>query len=178
MCRALGRTTGVLGGIRTSLLSRVWSDGSDDCCFTAEAFCPVAGYFTVFINFHGSTGYGQDFTESIHSPKSDWGGKPYRDLVAGLQYVLDEHPEIDRERLAALGASYGGYMINWLQGHNDLTRFKVFVCHDGVFGERRCGRVARRSADWIVVDLFGMYYSTEQVYFSEKCVVSTLPGIA
>ncbi|KAJ9116739.1 hypothetical protein QFC20_000674 [Naganishia adeliensis] len=68
----------------------------------------------------------------------------------GAEYVLEQHPEIDRERLAALGASYGGYMINWLQGHNDHTNFKAFVCHDGLF------------------ETHNMYYSTEEVYFPQK----------
>ncbi|KAJ9104021.1 hypothetical protein QFC19_004155 [Naganishia cerealis] len=63
------------------------------------------GYFVVAINPTGSTGYGQDFVTAIYE---NWGGSPYKDLVAGLQYVLEAHPEIDRERLAALGASYGG----------------------------------------------------------------------
>jgi hypothetical protein len=93
------------------------------------------GYVVVAINPHGSTGYGQDFCDSIHSPRNDWGGKPFRDLVAGLQHVLDIYPAVDRERLVAAGGSYGGYMINWLQGHNSHTNFKAMVNHDGVFGK-------------------------------------------
>ncbi|KAJ9124302.1 hypothetical protein QFC22_001102 [Naganishia vaughanmartiniae] len=62
------------------------------------------GYFVVAINPTGSTGYGQEFVDGIYE---NWGGSPYIDLVAGLQYILETHPEIDRERLAALGASYG-----------------------------------------------------------------------
>jgi len=80
------------------------------------------------INFHGSTGYGQKFTDSI---SGDWGGKPYVDLMKGLDYVEKTYPFIDKNREAALGASYGGYMANWLLGHTN--RFKCIVSHDGMF---------------------------------------------
>jgi dipeptidyl aminopeptidase/acylaminoacyl peptidase len=80
------------------------------------------------INFHGSTGYGQKFTDSI---SGDWGGKPYVDLMKGLDYVEKTYPFIDKNREAALGASYGAYMANWLLGHTD--RFKCVVSHDGTF---------------------------------------------
>ena len=86
------------------------------------------GYVVVMINFHGSTGYGQKFTDSI---SGDWGGKPYVDLMKGLDYVEKTYPFIDKNREAALGASYGGYMANWLLGHTD--RFKCIVSHDGIF---------------------------------------------
>jgi dipeptidyl aminopeptidase/acylaminoacyl peptidase len=86
------------------------------------------GYVVVMINFHGSTGYGQKFTDSI---SGDWGGKPYEDLMKGLDYVEKMYPFIDKDRMAALGASYGGYMANWILGHTD--RFKCIVSHDGVF---------------------------------------------
>jgi dipeptidyl aminopeptidase/acylaminoacyl peptidase len=86
------------------------------------------GYVVVMINFHGSTGYGQKFTDSI---SGDWGGKPYVDLMKGLDYVEKKYPFIDKNREAALGASYGGWMANWLLGHTD--RFKCIVSHDGMF---------------------------------------------
>jgi dipeptidyl aminopeptidase/acylaminoacyl peptidase len=86
------------------------------------------GYVVVMINFHGSTGYGQKFTDSI---SGDWGGGPYVDLMKGLDYVEKTYPFIDENREAALGASYGGYMANWLLGHTD--RFKCIVSHDGMF---------------------------------------------
>jgi dipeptidyl aminopeptidase/acylaminoacyl peptidase len=86
------------------------------------------GYVVVMINFHGSTGYGQIFTDSI---SGDWGGKPYVDLMKGLDYVEKTYPFIDNNREAALGASYGGWMANWLLGHTD--RFKCIVSHDGMF---------------------------------------------
>jgi dipeptidyl aminopeptidase/acylaminoacyl peptidase len=86
------------------------------------------GYVVIMINFHGSTGYGQKFTDSI---SGDWGGKPYVDLMKGLDYAERTYPFIDKNREAALGASYGGYMANWLLGHTD--RFKCIVSHDGTF---------------------------------------------
>jgi dipeptidyl aminopeptidase/acylaminoacyl peptidase len=93
--------------------------------WNAELFA-ASGYVVVMINFHGSTGYGQKFTDSI---SGDWGGKPYVDLMKGLDYVEKTYPFIDKNREAAMGASYGGYMANWLLGHTD--RFKCIVSHDG-----------------------------------------------
>jgi dipeptidyl aminopeptidase/acylaminoacyl peptidase len=93
-----------------------------------ESFRGQGGYVVVMINFHGSTGYGQKFTDSI---SGDWGGKPYIDLMKGLDYVEKTYPFIDKTREAALGASYGGYMANWLLGHTN--RFKCIVSHDGIF---------------------------------------------
>jgi len=95
--------------------------------WNAELFA-ANGYVVVMINFHGSTGYGQSFTDSI---SGDWGGKPYVDLMKGLDYVEKTYPFIDKNREAALGASYGGYMANWLLGHTN--RFKCIVSHDGMF---------------------------------------------
>lgn len=106
----------------------------------------LQGYFVVAINPTGSTGYGQDFTDDI---QYNWGGKPYKDLVAGYHAVLEQYSEwIDPERTAALGGSYGGYMINWIQGHN--PGFKALVCHDGTF------------------DTSSSYYTTEEVYFINR----------
>lgn len=104
----------------------------------------ASGYVVVMINFHGSTGYGQKFTDSI---SGDWGGKPYEDLMKGLDYVEKTYPFIDKNREAALGASYGGYMANWLLGHTD--RFKCIVSHDGVFNTESA------------------YGTTEELWFSE-----------
>jgi len=95
--------------------------------WNAELFA-ANGYVVVMINFHGSTGYGQKFTDSI---SGDWGGKPYVDLMKGLDYVEKKYPFIDKNREAALGASYGGYMTNWILGHTN--RFKCIVSHDGMF---------------------------------------------
>jgi dipeptidyl aminopeptidase/acylaminoacyl peptidase len=102
------------------------------------------GYVVVMINFHGSTGYGQKFTDSI---SGDWGGKPYVDLMKGLDYVEKTYPFIDKNREAALGASYGGYMANWLLGHTD--RFKCIVSHDGTFNTE------------------SVYGTTEELWFPE-----------
>jgi dipeptidyl aminopeptidase/acylaminoacyl peptidase len=102
------------------------------------------GYATVMIDFHGSTGYGQDFTDAING---DWGGAPFIDLMKGLDHVLLRHPWIDENRMAAAGASFGGYMINWVQGHTD--RFKALVCHDGNLDELMA------------------YFDTEELWFPE-----------
>ena len=96
--------------------------------WNAELFAASGNYVVVMINFHGSTGYGQKFTDSI---SGDWGGKPYLDLMKGLDYVEKTFPFIDKNREAALGASYGGYMANWILGHTN--RFKCIVSHDGTF---------------------------------------------
>ncbi len=96
--------------------------------WNAELLAATGNYVVVMINFHGSTGYGQRFTDSI---SGDWGGKPYLDLMKGLDYVEKTYPFIDKNREAALGASYGGYMANWLLGHTN--RFKCIVSHDGMF---------------------------------------------
>ncbi len=104
-----------------------------------------AGYAAVTIDFHGSTGYGQAFTDSI---TGDWGGKPLEDLQKGLAAALERYPWLDGERACALGASYGGYMINWIAG-NWPDRFRCLVNHDGLF------------------DLRSMYYSTEELWFPE-----------
>jgi dipeptidyl aminopeptidase/acylaminoacyl peptidase len=102
-------------------------------------------FAAVMIDFHGSTGYGQAFTDSI---SEDWGGKPLEDLQKGLAAALKQYPWIDGDRVCALGASYGGYMINWIQG-NWPDRFRCLVNHDGVFDNRM------------------MYYSTEELWFPE-----------
>ncbi|MBZ5679995.1 MAG: S9 family peptidase [Acidobacteriia bacterium] len=86
------------------------------------------GYVVIMINFHGSTGYGQKFIDAING---DWGGAPFEDLMKGLDYAEKTYPFIDKNRECALGASYGGYMANWILGHSD--RFKCIVSHDGMF---------------------------------------------
>jgi dipeptidyl aminopeptidase/acylaminoacyl peptidase len=81
-------------------------------------------------NVTGSTGYGQAFTDAI---RKDWGGAPYNDLVNVVDWIEKNMPEVDMTRAVALGASYGGYMVNWLNGHDLGRRFKALVCHDGIF---------------------------------------------
>ncbi|KAF7314487.1 Dipeptidyl-peptidase 5 [Mycena kentingensis (nom. inval.)] len=103
------------------------------------------GYFTVMINPTGSTTFGQEFTDAI---AEDWGGKPFEDLIAGWKYILDTYPQIDPDRAVAAGASWGGYAINWIQGHPEFGfNFKALVCHDGVFDSIYNG------------------YTTEELYF-------------
>jgi dipeptidyl aminopeptidase/acylaminoacyl peptidase len=88
----------------------------------------ASGYVVIMINFHGSTGYGQKFIDAING---DWGGAPFEDLMKGLDYAEKTYPFIDKDRECALGASYGGYAINWIMGHTD--RFKCLVSHDSMF---------------------------------------------
>jgi dipeptidyl aminopeptidase/acylaminoacyl peptidase len=86
------------------------------------------GYVVVMINPRGSTGYGQRFLEEV---SGDWGGRPYIDLMKGLDYAEATYPFIDKSRECALGASYGGYMADWVLTHTD--RFKCIVTHDGMY---------------------------------------------
>ncbi len=95
--------------------------------WSAELFA-ANGYVVVMINPRGSTGYGQAFVDGVNG---DWGGKPFTDLMTGLDYAEQHYPFIDTTRECALGASYGGYMANWVLGHTD--RFKCIVSHDGMF---------------------------------------------
>ncbi|HSB26985.1 MAG TPA: S9 family peptidase [Pyrinomonadaceae bacterium] len=107
-----------------------------------------AGYVVFTPNPRGSTGYGQQFVNEI---SGDWGGKAYVDIMNGVADVLRRSPYIDRNRIGAAGASYGGYMINWIEGHNNdpRFRFKVLVSHDGVY------------------NLTSMYGATEELWFPE-----------
>jgi dipeptidyl aminopeptidase/acylaminoacyl peptidase len=107
-----------------------------------------AGYVVFTPNPRGSVGYGQQFVNEI---SGDWGGKVYIDLMNGVAEVLRRNSFIDRNRIGAAGASYGGYMVNWLLGHNNdpRARFKVFVSHDGVY------------------NLESMYGTTEELWFPE-----------
>ncbi|HWG18969.1 MAG TPA: S9 family peptidase [Terracidiphilus sp.] len=95
--------------------------------WNAELFA-ANGYVVVMINPGGSTGYGQAFVDRVNG---DWGGKPFTDLMTGFDYAEQHYPFIDKTRECALGASYGGYMANWVLGHTD--RFKCIVSHDGMF---------------------------------------------
>ncbi|KAI6813056.1 alpha/beta-hydrolase [Hortaea werneckii] len=88
------------------------------------------GYIVICPNPTGSTGYGQSFTDAI---RRNWGGDPYEDIVKCFEWVGKNMPEADNEKAVALGASYGGYMMNWIQGHDLGRKFKALVCHDGIF---------------------------------------------
>ncbi len=100
------------------------------------------GYAVVMIDFHGSTGYGQAFTDSI---SGDWGGKPLEDLQKGWAAAQQKYSWLDGERACALGASYGGYMTNWIAGNwfnrDGSAPFKCLVTHNGVFDTRSMGLV-------------------------------------
>ncbi|CAN5402297.1 S9 family peptidase [soil metagenome] len=104
-----------------------------------------AGYAVVMIDFHGSTGYGQAFTDAI---SQHWGDRPFEDLQKGWAAAQSKYSFLDGDNACALGASYGGYMINWIAG-NWPNEFKCLVNHDGVF------------------DTFGMGYSSEELWFTE-----------
>ena len=103
------------------------------------------GFAVVMIDFHGSTGYGQAFTDSI---SGDWGGKPLEDLQKGWAAALGKYSYLNGERACALGGSYGGYMVNWIAG-NWASPWKCLVSHSGVFDNRMMG------------------YSTEELWFNE-----------
>ncbi len=105
-----------------------WSFRWNPELFAAPTPSTPNGYVVIMINFHGSTGYGQKFIDAING---DWGGAPFEDLMKGLDYAEQTYPFIDKTRECALGASYGGYMANWILGHTD--RFKCIVTHDGMF---------------------------------------------
>jgi dipeptidyl aminopeptidase/acylaminoacyl peptidase len=103
------------------------------------------GYGVVSVDFHGSTGYGQAFTDSINR---NWGGWPLEDLQKGLAFATANDPQLEANNACALGGSYGGYMMNWIEG-NWPDRFKCIVQHDGVFDAR------------------AMAYETEELWFDE-----------
>jgi dipeptidyl aminopeptidase/acylaminoacyl peptidase len=105
-----------------------WSYRWNPELFASPTSSTPSGYVIVMINFHGSTGYGQKFIDAING---DWGGAPFEDLMKGLDYAEEHYGFIDKSRECALGASYGGYMANWVLGHTD--RFKCIVTHDGMF---------------------------------------------
>ena len=118
-----------------------WSDGWS-FRWNAQTFA-AAGYVLAMINRRGSTGYGQKLTDQINA---DWGGRAYEDITKGVAYV-EKLPYVDPARIGATGASYGGYMANWIAGHTD--RFRCTVSHAGVF------------------DLPSMYGTTEELWFPE-----------
>ncbi len=129
------------GGPQSAILN-AWNYRWNLAAFASQ------GYGVFAINFHGSTGYGESFTDSI---RNDWGGKPFEDIMIGVDFILSQYKYLDRNRVAALGASYGGYMINWINGHSD--RFRCLVNHDGVFS------------------LVSQYYTTEELWFPGKLIV-------
>ncbi len=103
------------------------------------------GYGVVMVDFHGSTGYGQEFTDSI---SHDWGGKPLEDLQKGLSFITEKQQWLNRDKACALGASYGGYMMNWIMG-NWSDGFNCIINHAGLF------------------DMKSFYNVTEELWFPE-----------
>jgi dipeptidyl aminopeptidase/acylaminoacyl peptidase len=101
------------------------------------------GYVVALPNPRGSTGFGQKYVDEI---SGDWGGKCYEDLLAGLAYI-EKQPYIDSQRMASAGASFGGYMMNWFQGHT--TKFKTLITHCGVY------------------NFDSMYALTDEIWFDE-----------
>jgi len=118
-----------------------WSDGWSTR-WNAELWA-AQGYVLALPNPRGSPGFGQKFVDEI---SHDWAGKVFDDLMACLGF-LERQPWIDSSRMAAAGASYGGYMMNWFEGHTD--KFRTIVVHDGVF------------------NFWSMYGTTEEVWFDE-----------
>lgn len=118
---------------------------SDDFHYRWNASLFAApGYVVAMVNFRGSKGYGQEWCDAV---SKNWGGGPYKDLMTGLDYLTETYDFIDSDRIVAAGASYGGFMINWIATHTD--RFKALVCHAGVF------------------DQVSMYGATEELWFPE-----------
>lgn len=111
--------------------------------WNSELFA-ATGYVVILINFHGSPGYGQKFVDAVNG---DWGGAPFEDLMKGLDDAERTYSFIDKDRECALGASFGGYMTNWILGHSN--RFKCIVTHDGTFNNE---------SDW---------GTTEELWFEE-----------
>ncbi|CAO3616765.1 unnamed protein product [Cunninghamella echinulata] len=104
-----------------------------------------AGFVVILINSHGSTGYGQKFCDSIGK---NWFTYPHQDQMVGLDYVLEKYSYLDADNVVALGASYGGTAINYINGHTN--RFKALVNHDGIF------------------NTVNAYYTTDELYFPER----------
>jgi len=121
----------------------MWSDAWG-YRWSAQMFASP-GYVVVMINRRGSTGFGQKFTDEINS---DYGGKPFRDLMKGVDYVLGKYPFVDGSRMAAAGASYGGFMIDWMASQAK-GRFKALVSHAGVYNQ------------------ISFYGATEELWFPE-----------
>jgi dipeptidyl aminopeptidase/acylaminoacyl peptidase len=119
-----------------------WSDDFHQR-WNTELFA-APGYIVAAVNFRGSKGFGQKFTDAV---STDWGGVPYSDIMTGIDHLLATYPFIDGSRLSAAGASYGGFMINWIMGHSNT--FKTVICHSGVFNTA------------------GMYGTTEELWFPE-----------
>ena len=116
--------------------------------WNAQVFS-AAGYVTLMINRHGSTGYGQKFTDEI---TNDWGGQAYTDVMKGVDYALANNKFIDGSRMAAAGGSYGGFLADWIATHS--ARFKAIISHAGVYDQTSM-------------------YATEELWFAEHDMQGT-----
>jgi dipeptidyl aminopeptidase/acylaminoacyl peptidase len=112
--------------------------------WNAQLFA-APGYVVLQPNFHGSVGYGQKFTDAI---QGDWGGKPYEDVLKAVDAAVAKLPYVDKGRICAVGASYGGYLVNWIG--TQTTRFRCLISHAGVF------------------DLRSKFGTTEELWFPER----------
>ena len=112
------------------------------------------GYAVIMVNPHGSSGFGEKFQDDV---RLHWGGVPFEDIIMGVNYILKNKSFLDKDRMCAAGASYGGFMINWIEGHNEKNEtlqrdwtFNCLVNHDGVFNQ------------------ISMFYSTEEIWFPKE----------
>ena len=112
------------------------------------------GYAVIMVNPHGSTGFGDKFQDDV---RYNWGGVPFEDIMLGVSYILDKYKFLDRNRMCAAGGSYGGYMINWIEGHNTINEklnkdwtFNCLANHDGIFSH------------------ISMFYGTEEIWFPKE----------
>lgn len=121
--------------------SNGWSTRWNPAAFAA------AGFVVTTLDPSGSIGFGQGMTDRV---LEHWGDRVPEDVMKGVHHVLQTQSHLDHDRVVAAGASFGGYMVNWLQGHNNDKLFKAFVTHDGIF------------------NTMSMYYSTEELYFPES----------
>ena len=133
----------VLHGGPQTMFSNAWGYRWNAQVFSA------AGYVSLMINRRGSTGYGQKFTDEI---TNDWGGKPYVDVMNGVDFVLKKYSYIDGTRMAAAGGSYGGYMADWLATHTG--RFRAIISHAGIYDK-------------------ASMYATEELWFEEHDMQGT-----
>ncbi|KAL8999691.1 MAG: hypothetical protein Q9169_001508 [Polycauliona sp. 2 TL-2023] len=117
------------------------------------------GYVVICPNPTGSTGYGQAFVDGI---TGSWGGLPYEDLVKGFDYIKEQMSYVDTDNAVALGASYGGYMMNWFQGHPLGRAFKALVCHDGVFS--MANQISSDEQYFPNHDLEGPYWESRETW--------------
>ena len=143
----------VVHGGPQSAWSDQWSTRWNPAVFAEQ------GYVVVAPNPTGSTSYGQDYVDGI---KRDWGGRPYEDLVNGFAYIKEHMPYVDTERAVGLGASYGGYMMNWIQGHSLGREFKALVTHDGVFS--MANQMSSDEQFFPTHDLGGPYWEAKEVW--------------